>query len=129
MIMTMGTYAFTNLAKFKDPENALYVGGLLSLITLLNYFFFELTITRAGITFCSYRTLFSAKYLPVKNISEYNVTRTQVGGGVQADIYDSNKNIFASFATGTQDSDFISAMQALDILRVGEVRRRDYLVR
>ena len=52
-------------------------------------------MTKYGITFCSYRTLFSSKVLPLKDVSVYNFVRSQAGGNIQIDIYDNNKQIFA----------------------------------
>ncbi len=114
---TLGAYQSAILLKLAHPPIALFVGGAISLFALLNYIFFEFYVTQAGITFCSHKTLFSRKYLPMSQVMAYKFQKSGSGAGteVRAEIYDRSRNVFSSFVVGRQDAQFANAMQELDI--------------
>jgi hypothetical protein len=125
MILSLLVYVVTSTLRFKDPENAIYAGSVFAGVALLNYLFFEFYITEAGITFCSYKTWFARKTLPLKEISAYSFDKTSSAKGPEiiVDIYDRNRTVFASFMVGNQDTEFVEVMQKLNIPRLGEIRK------
>jgi len=114
---TLGAYQSAVLLKLAHPPIALIVGGAISIFAFLNYMFFEFYVTPAGITFCSYRTLFSRKYLPLSQVLAYKFQKSGSGAGteVRAEIYDRCRNVFSTFVVGRQDAQFANAMQELEI--------------
>lgn len=114
---TLGAYQSAVILKLAHPTIALYVGGAISVFAFLNYMFFEFYVTHAGITFCSHKTLFSRKYLPMSQVLAYKFQKSGSGAGteVRAEIYDRSRNVFSSFVIGGQDAQFASAMQELQI--------------
>lgn len=116
-VSTLGAYHSASTLKLAHPTIALIVGGAISTIVILNYIFFEFYVTKTGITFCSHKTFFSRKYLPLSQVMAYKFHKTGSGTGteIRAEIYDRSRNIFSSFIVGKQDAEFASAMQELEI--------------
>ncbi|MEZ4813820.1 MAG: hypothetical protein R3A80_01260 [Bdellovibrionota bacterium] len=115
---TLGAYHLALTMGLKHPEFMLYAGSAFSLLSFLNYYFFEFYVTYSGITFCSYKTLFSRKYIKILDVGAYSFERKRSGGKVvevNAEIYDKNRVLFSSFVVGKQDTEFVEVMQKLQI--------------